>query len=253
MNERDAMEIAAASRLSLPGDRRMGRGVFLGLTAATAGALFLGRHLPSPDELLPGQTVNGFVIYTVGGIPTINAETWNLRIGGAVEFPKSYTYRELRAMPVVRETRYYQCVNGWVVKPEPLWIGVRLWDIIRAAKPKPGAQTVVFNCIGNSHEDTAATGWGTPYSETLTMEQAQRSDVILAYGLNGRLLAKEQGYPLRLVVPGMYGYKYAKWLGSIDVTSSEQEGYWEAYGYDVNAWIGKSNAKPPRQKPGEVE
>ena len=79
------------------------------------------------------------------------------------------------------------------------------------------------------------------YTESLTFDQAKPRDVLLGYGLNHKALSADQGLPLRLVVPGMYGYKYAKWVNHIQVVDKVIPGYWENNGYDVNAYIGNSN------------
>ena len=119
-------------------------------------------------------------------------------------------------------------MTGWVV-PKPKWEGVRLWDLVRAAKPKSNATALRFFCMDDA------------YTESLTFPQARPRDVLLAYGLNGKMLSRDQGLPLRLVVPGMYGYKFAKWVNRIEVVDKVVPGYWEQNGYDVDAYIGRSN------------
>jgi len=81
----------------------------------------------------------------------------------------------------------------------------------------------------------------TPYTDYLTMKQASLHDVLLAYEMDGKPLPREHGAPLRLVIPDMYGYKNVKWLNAINVVPSAQDGYWEALGYDRDAWVGRSN------------
>ncbi|MGH2448932.1 MAG: molybdopterin-dependent oxidoreductase, partial [Chloroflexota bacterium] len=209
---------------------RVGRAGFLALSAVTAGGLFLGKKLPSVNlsALGGGQNVDGFTIYTINGFPTFNKSTYRLHVAGLVDQERQYSYADLLAMPSVSETRYYQCVTGWIV-PKPRWTGVRLWDIIQASHPRPEARALQFLCMDNA------------YSESLTFEQAKKSDVLLAYGLNGKALSTEQGLPLRLAVPGMYGYKFAKWVNRIQVVDRVIPGYWENNGYDVDAYIGRSN------------
>jgi DMSO/TMAO reductase YedYZ molybdopterin-dependent catalytic subunit len=208
---------------------RFGRAAFLTLAAATGAALFAGRKLPSSLPLLTTTSnADGFTIYTIADFPVFDPTTYRLEIGGMVEHPRSYTYRELLNLPAVRETRFYQCVTGWVV-PHPTWTGVRLWDLIEAAKPTSGGKALRFTCMDNA------------YSESLTFAQARQRDVLLAYGLNGKSLSREQGMPLRLVVPGMYGYKFAKWVNRVEVVDRVMPGYWEQNGYDVDAYIGRSN------------
>lgn len=208
---------------------KVGRGVFLGLAGITGAALVLGKKLPTSIPLLSsGTNVNGFTIYTINGFPAFDPHTYRLRIDGMVDKPSEYTYTELLHMPAVRETKYYQCVTGWVV-PKPRWEGVRLWDLIAAARPTTGARALHFSCMDNA------------YTESLTFEQAKKADVLLAYSLNGKALSRDQGLPLRLVVPGMYGYKFAKWVNRIEVVDHVIPGYWEQNGYDVDAYIGRSN------------
>jgi DMSO/TMAO reductase YedYZ molybdopterin-dependent catalytic subunit len=77
------------------------------------------------------------------------------------------------------------------------------------------------------------------YSESLRLpSQAFKPDVMLGYYLNGKGLAREQGAPLRLVVPEMYGYKYAKWINRVEFSDRQQIGYWEQNGYTVDAYLG---------------
>ncbi len=213
----------------------IGRGVFLGLVGATgaiAGANAAGLKIPWPNinlsALVPGGNINGFTIYTIAGFPSMSAADYRLRIDGLVEEPKEYTLNDLLAMRAVEETRYYQCVTGWVV-PRPRWHGTRLWDLITASKPRPSATALHFTCFDGA------------YTESLTLDQARQPDVLLAYGLDGKPLSVDQGFPIRLVVPGMYGYKFAKWVSQVTVTDRVMPGYWEQNGYDVNAYIGRSN------------
>ena len=81
------------------------------------------------------------------------------------------------------------------------------------------------------------------YSESLTLTQARRRDVLVAYELEGEPLSSEHGGPVRLYVAPMYGYKSLKWLSTIEVTRTVEEGYWEVRGYDVDAWVGRSNGR----------
>jgi DMSO/TMAO reductase YedYZ molybdopterin-dependent catalytic subunit len=81
------------------------------------------------------------------------------------------------------------------------------------------------------------------YTESLTLSQARRPDVIVAYEMENHPVPAEHGGPVRLYVAPMYGYKSAKWLDRITVTDQVIPGYWENRGYDVDAWIGKSNGR----------
>lgn len=230
------METAIAKTAPKPRQLKVGRDVFLGLAGVTGAYLVLGNKLPklgSPAGFLSnvlgsGKNVDGFTIYTIADFPTFDPKQYRLRVDGLVDEPREYTYQELLKMPAISETRYYQCVTGWVV-PKPRWQGVRLWDIVQASRPKSSGRDLRFTCMDNA------------YSESLTFDQAKVKDVLLAYGLNGKALSQDQGLPLRLVVPGMYGYKFAKWVNHIEVVDKVIPGYWEQNGYDINAYIGNSN------------
>jgi DMSO/TMAO reductase YedYZ molybdopterin-dependent catalytic subunit len=80
-----------------------------------------------------------------------------------------------------------------------------------------------------------------PYVDYLTLQQASLHDVLLAYEMDGKPLPREHGAPLRLVIPEMYGYKNVKWLRQISFVPRTADGYWEALGYDRDAWVGRSN------------
>jgi DMSO/TMAO reductase YedYZ molybdopterin-dependent catalytic subunit len=80
-----------------------------------------------------------------------------------------------------------------------------------------------------------------PYDDSLTLEQALLPDVMLAYEMDGGPLRREHGAPVRLVIPDMYGYKSVKWLNQIEFRRDATYGYWEQNGYDVDAWLGRSN------------
>ncbi len=82
------------------------------------------------------------------------------------------------------------------------------------------------------------------YTESLTLDQARRADVIVAYDLDGKPLSSDHGGPVRMYVAPMYGYKSCKWLDGIEVVDHVIPGYWEAEGgYDVDGWVGRSNGR----------
>ena len=78
------------------------------------------------------------------------------------------------------------------------------------------------------------------YTESLTLSQAHRPDILVADKMLGTNVTADHGGPVRLYVAPMYGYKSIKWLNRIEVTNVVVPGYWEDNGYPVNAWIGGS-------------
>ena len=176
--------------------------------------------------------VGRFRIYTVTGrLHSRSDADYRLSVSGLVDSPVIFTLDELRAMPPTRMTKDFQCVTGWRVH-DVKWTGVRLADLLDRAGVREGAWGVRFLSFDGV------------YTETLTMDQARRDDVIVAYELEGKPVSSAHGGPARLYVAPMYGYKSIKWLNRIEVTDSAQPvGYWEARGYDVDGWIGKSNGR----------
>jgi len=81
-----------------------------------------------------------------------------------------------------------------------------------------------------------------PYDDTLSLPQALSHDALLALDMDGKPLSEPHGFPARVVMPRMYGYKNVKWVTRIEVqTDLLHVGYWEQRGYDEDAWVGSSN------------
>jgi DMSO/TMAO reductase YedYZ molybdopterin-dependent catalytic subunit len=108
---------------------------------------------------------------------------------------------------------------------------VRLADLLTAAGVQPGARALRFSCFDGE------------YTESLTLDQANRDDVLVAYEMEGKPISAAHGGPVRLLVAPMYGYKSAKWLDRIEVADRVVPGFWEDRGYDVDAWVGRSNGR----------
>ena len=106
-----------------------------------------------------------------------------------------------------------------------------LSDLLDAAGVLPGAKALRFTCFDGV------------YTESLTLEQARRPDMLVAHRMNDRPVTAAHGGPVRLYAAPMYFYKSAKWLSGITVTDRVRPGYWEHYGYDVDAWVGRSNGR----------
>ncbi|MGW8885604.1 molybdopterin-dependent oxidoreductase [Streptomyces sp. NPDC055749] len=179
--------------------------------------------------LLPNG--GGFRYYSVASsVPKKSAADYRLTVDGLVDRPATYTLDSLKALPQTRMVRDVQCVTGWRV-PETPFEGVRLSALLDAAGVRPGAKAIRFTCFDGA------------YSESLTLEQARRDDVLVALRMQDRPLSHSHGGPVRLYVAPMYFYKSAKWLSGITVTDSVRPGYWEELGYDIDAWVGRSNGR----------
>ncbi len=159
-------------------------------------------------------------------VPLLTAEKWKLRIHGMVEQEVTLTWAELLARPLVERDLTLMCVSNEVggnLTSNARWLGLPLGPLIQAAKPSGNADMVL---------STSSDGWtaGTPLS-VLT----DGRDALLAVGLNGRPLPMEHGFPVRMVVPGLYGYVSAtKWVVDLEVTRFDQaEGYWTPRGWSA--------------------
>jgi len=223
-----------------PGEtRRYGRRTFLAVTAAGLSSLVWGKPVwqafshatqPLQDALLPpGLLPDGWRIYTVAAsMPRFDPATWRLQIDGLVEQPQSLTYDELRRLARAEQVTTFHCVTGWSVK-NVHWAGVRFRDLLAPARPHANGTVLTFVSAEK------------PYVDTLTLRQAELHDAMLAYEMDGKPLAREHGAPVRVVIPEMYGYKNVKWVERITVADQVEPGYWEQRGYDVDAWVGRSN------------
>jgi DMSO/TMAO reductase YedYZ molybdopterin-dependent catalytic subunit len=223
----------------------VGRRVFLGTLGLGALGVYAAPTLQRGTEAflagasqldpsgLTGLLPNGggFRYYSVTtSVPHKDATNYQLTVDGLVDRPKTYTLDDLRALPQTRMVRDVQCVTGWRVPHTP-FEGVRLSHLLDAAGVRGNAGAVRFTCFDGA------------YSESLTLDQARRSDVMVALRMQDKEIGHAHGGPVRLYVAPMYFYKSAKWLSGITVTADVKPGYWENLGYDVDAWVGKSNGR----------
>ncbi|MCH0565541.1 molybdopterin-dependent oxidoreductase [Streptomyces sp. MUM 2J] len=194
---------------------------------------FLGNAADKDPTGLTGLLPNGggFRYYSVtSSVPHKSAGDYRLTVGGLVHRPTTYTLADLRRLPQTRLVKDVQCVTGWRVPGTP-FEGVRLSDLLDAAGVRAQGRAVRFTCFDGA------------YTESLTLDQARRADVLVALRMQDKDLGHSHGGPVRLYVAPMYFYKSAKWLSGITVTDEVRPGYWEKRGYDVDAWVGRSNGR----------
>jgi DMSO/TMAO reductase YedYZ molybdopterin-dependent catalytic subunit len=136
------------------------------------------------------------------------------------------SWNEIAQLPRVQSTSDFHCVEGWSVV-NCKWEGIRFRDVANMVKPKEDARFVMFECADN-------------YTTSLSVAELSGDDVLLAVGLDGKPLEEGYGFPLRLVVPGKYGYKSALWVTRIRFTVKKEAGFWEKRGYSDSADVWKS-------------
>lgn len=185
--------------------------------------------VPGLASVIPAA--GGFRIYTVtNGFPEMASADYRLTVSGMVDTPLSLTLDDLAALPQTGMTKDFQCVTGWRVEDVP-WSGVLLRDVLAAAGVEAGATALRFTSFDGA------------YTESLTMEQGMKDDVLVATSMFGAPIEVKHGAPVRLYVVPMYGYKSIKWLSGIEVGRAVIPGYWEERGYDIDAYIGASNGR----------
>ncbi|MBW5445970.1 molybdopterin-dependent oxidoreductase [Cohnella sp. CFH 77786] len=188
------------------------------------------RMLPAPQPLPDSANVIGggaqgrFQVYTVTRLPTFTSDTWRFTIDGLVERPASWSWSEFLQLSRTVQVSDFHCVTGWSVYKNT-WEGIPLSRLLREAGVKPSATTVKLY-----------SGDGV-YTDSLTLEQANMDDVMVAVLHDGKPIHRDYGGPVRLIVPKMYAYKSVKWLNRIELIDRDHTGYWEERGYDKDAWL----------------
>jgi DMSO/TMAO reductase YedYZ molybdopterin-dependent catalytic subunit len=175
-------------------------------------------------------------------VPDVDAATWSLEVGGEVTRPLSLDLDALRAYPAVSLPVTLECAgNGRAhLMPRPVsqpwlegavgtavWTGARLSDVLADAGVTDRAVDVVLTGADHGIER----GVEQDYARGLTLEQARRPEVLLAYEMNGQPLPPQHGFPLRAVVPGWYGMTSVKWLTSLRVIDTSYDGFQNAVAY----------------------
>jgi DMSO/TMAO reductase YedYZ molybdopterin-dependent catalytic subunit len=158
----------------------------------------------------------------LAGTQKINQTDYTLTIDGLVDHPLTLSYADLEALPQVSELATLQCVEGWQYTAE--WTGPTLSSIFAKAGVQPGAVIAIFHTA----DDTNG------YS-SVDLNYIDSNNIIVAMKDNGITLPAANGFPLRLVASGKWGYKWAKWITRIELSSDTNfRGYWESNGYNNN-------------------
>ena len=177
-------------------------------------------------------------------IPRTAAESWSMSIHGMVDRELKLTYADLMNRPLVEKTITLTCVSneiGGELISTSNFVGVPLRDLLMEAGVQPGA-TQIFT--------TSEDGWtcGTPTDVVMEPDRG----ALLAIGMNGEPLPLEHGFPVRMVVPGLYGFVSAtKWLADMELTTFEAaQSYWLKRGWGEKAPI-KTQSRIDKPKPFE--
>lgn len=162
--------------------------------------LVLSCSLPIMDNSnLPITSIEN--LHVTGSAPSIDIVNYRLRIDGLVDTPLSLTYETIMQYPTVTEVVLLVCPG--VFEDNAEWTGVPVATILAEAGVQPQAKKITFYSGG--------------YQVTLLLEDVQNEGVFLAHTVDGQILPKEHGYPLRLVAKGHYGNDWVKWVDRIEI------------------------------------
>lgn len=158
---------------------------------------------------------------SIKGPQYINTDVYTLTIDGLVEQPNSLTYDEVLDNQKYTKVVTLHCVEGWSV--DILWEGILLADLFEAVDIQESADTVIF------HSEDG-------YSTALPLQTIMDRQLMIAYKMNGVVLPPERGFPFQLVAEDKLGYKWIKWITSIELSDdANYKGYWEQRGFDNEA------------------
>lgn len=183
------------------------------------------------DQSAAAQDVDaGFEAYTPNAdffrqqmkpVPAVNVEYWSLYLGGQVKNPYSIRYDDLATLPSIEMACTIACIGSSTGSPmigNARWRGVPMQTLLSSLEISPGARFAQF---------AAVDGYIT------YVDHERLSTALLAFEMNGQPLSIEHGFPARLIVPGLYGYKMPKWIQSIEFTDSPVAGFWERRGWST--------------------
>jgi DMSO/TMAO reductase YedYZ molybdopterin-dependent catalytic subunit len=193
--------------------------------------------------------VEQFYIRNHFPMPEIDAETWRLRIGGAVEKPLEFSLADLYTLPKTRLAATMECAGNGRVYYEPVkeglqwqngavgnasWTGVTLGELLEQAGVRADAVEAVLigadRGVVDSGKKTASPG-PIAFARSLPLAKALSGSTLLAYAMNEEPLTPEHGFPLRAVVGGWFGMAWVKWITDIRVVERPFFGYWQTRDY----------------------
>jgi DMSO/TMAO reductase YedYZ molybdopterin-dependent catalytic subunit len=178
-----------------------------------------------PARLPPGQYLTEkWPVLHAGSVPRTDLRTWDFKVWGEVENPITLTWEEFDALPKTEHVQDIHCVTRWS-KFDVAFRGVHWRELAELVRPKPSARYVV------AHAEQG-------FTANVPLEYLEDDLALLAQEANGEPLEPDHGWPLRLVIPGKYFWKSAKWLRGLELRSTDQPGFWERYGYhnDADPW-----------------
>ena len=168
------------------------------------------------------SSVKDFRENSIEGPQYVDIENYQLEITGLIENPMSYSYDEvINGYQNYKKAVTLYCVEGW--DATILWEGVLVSDLLAEAKPLPEAQVVIFHAYDG-------------YTTSLPLDYIIDNDILMAYKMNEIIMPPDRGFPFELVAESKWGYKWIKWVTTIELSDDvDYRGYWEDRGYSNTA------------------
>ena len=200
------------------------------------------RHLRASEEIAAPDPAIDAIAHVTGRItptedhylvdtalikPSVDTATWRLEVTGNVQRPYSVSYDELLDMEAIERPHTLECISneiGGDLTSTAIWAGVPMKDLLDRA----GVKDVAFDAVLTSVDG---------YTDSIRIAKALDPDTLVAYRMNGFSLPQDHGFPVRALIPGIYGMKNVKWLTKIEVVTFDFSGYWQDRGWsDVAAY-----------------
>jgi DMSO/TMAO reductase YedYZ molybdopterin-dependent catalytic subunit len=180
-----------------------------------------------PARLPPGQYLTEkWPVLHAGDVPDYaDLSTWTFRVFGEVDNELELGWEQFNELPRSSNVQDIHCVTRWS-RFDTQFEGVHWSELAKLVRPKPSARFAI------AHAEAG-------FTSNVPLSFLADPNALLATHGDGEPLAPEHGYPLRLVIPGKYFWKSAKWLRGIELSSIDKPGFWERYGYhnDADPWL----------------
>jgi DMSO/TMAO reductase YedYZ molybdopterin-dependent catalytic subunit len=175
-----------------------------------------------PARLPPGQHLTEkWPVLHAGSVPRTDLATWTLRVYGEVEEPLELTWAEFNELPRSSNVQDIHCVTRWS-RFDAQFEGVHWRELAKLCRPKPSAHFAIEIA---EHD----------FTTNVPLSFLEAENALLTTHADGAPLTPDHGGPLRLVIPGKYFWKSAKWLRAIELSAFDKPGFWERYGYHNDA------------------
>ncbi len=248
LNRRDFLSAGARSLIKLSGGLYVAgyllplSGCGSSITAQSADKAMGSAFTPQYPvrEITP---VSELYVQSVRQSPGVSSDDWRLEISGSVSNNLSFSYQDFQKLEQTTMYNTLICVGNEVggrLTGHCEWTGVKLKTILERAGLLPEALDVAIFARDS-------------YSDSFPVSKAMEGDVILAYKINGEPLTVDHGFPVRAIVPNIYGMKNVKWIDRIVISQSDYRGFWQKRGWSESAEIKTYSTIQSLDRPSTTE